>query len=175
MLITFTSAKQVLADGGGGSEVGILYGLSVPDVANTNPHELYGVKGSTFLGGAFSVGGYYLQSGHTQGHNGVDFDYTMTGIDAAYHFPNGGGDTYLGIRGGITKLAMSPSNVDVLYSPYHYGVMLGYDYYVTSWLTFGFEGSYVHVESSTDTKSGTVYTQDKWSLINFLVDLSFRF
>jgi hypothetical protein len=175
-LIIFTSARQAFAaEGGGGSQVGILYGLSVPDVANVNPHEFYGVKGSTYLVSTFSLGGYYFMSNHTQGHNGIDFDYQMSGIEGAYHIPNGGGDTYFGFRGGITKIAASPSGQDVLYSPWHYGVVVGYDYDVASWLALGFEGSFTHVEASSTTVSGTSYTQDKWSMINFLVNLSFRF
>lgn len=173
ILIAAPSFEPAHAEGG--SQLSFDYGLSVPDMANTNPHDMWGVKGSTFWGSNFSIGGYYLLSRYQQGLSGQSFDYTLSGVEAAFHLPNGGGDTYLGIRGGLTKVHQIPGGVDVIYSPYHYGLVLGYDYVVGSVFTVGFEGTYLHVEAANTTVNNVEYDEAKFGLMNFLVSFGFRF
>ncbi len=137
---------------------------------------MFGVKGSTFWSSNFSLGGYYLLSRYQQGLDGIPFDYTISGIEAAFHMPNGGGDVFVGFRGGLTKVHSTPAaGVDLIYSPYHYGLVVGYDFTLTGPLTVGFEGSYLHIEGAETTVNGTQYTEAKFGLMNFLVTLSLRF
>src|SRR5579863_4431748 len=87
----------VLADGGN-SEVAFAYGFSVSDLPSTNPHALFGFKGSTSILPQVSLGGYIFESGYADGTGGNAFDYSLTGIDLSYHVASNGGDTYFGIR-----------------------------------------------------------------------------
>lgn len=167
-------SRNVLAEGGGGSQMGILYGLSVPDAENTNPHHMYGVKGSAFLAPVFSVGGYYLISGKTEGGGGDKFDWSLHGLEASYHIPSGSGDTFVAFRAGLSKIRTQKNSVDVIFSPYHYGIASGYDYYLTSWLSLGFEGSYYHVQKSRTDLNSVRYDNDSFNIMSFMVSLLLR-
>jgi hypothetical protein len=52
---------------------------------------------------------------------------------------------------------------------------VSHDYYVFSFVSLGFEGSYLHVENSKTDKGGTRYELDSLNLINFLLTMQFRF
>jgi hypothetical protein len=88
--------------------------------------------------------------------------------------PAGTGDTYFGVRFGLAKVKTDESGVDVIFSPYHYGIVAGYDYLLASWLAIGFEGSYLFVDGSNTTTSGTQYEEDDFSTVHFLVTLQLR-
>lgn len=159
----------------GGSQFGVLYGLSVPDADNVNPHKVFGVKGSAFLTPTFSLGGYFLAAQTNDiGSGGTQFHYNLPGIEAAFHLGGSGGDTFVGARLGISKIKTQQSGVDVLFSPYHYGAVCGYDYLIASWLVVGFEGSFVYVEGSKTNAGGTDYNQDSFSILSFLVSLQLK-
>ena len=158
-----------------GAQFGFAYGLSVPDADNTSPFHLFGVKGSAFIVPSFSVGAYVLYSDKTGEQSSVDqFTYSLTGVEAAYHIPTASGDTFIAFRVGLTKLRTSPNDVPITFSPYHYGIAAGYDYYFTSWLALGFEGSYLHILPGRTFQNTVEYDQPSFSLINFLVTLQFR-
>jgi hypothetical protein len=159
---------------GGGAQFGMLWGLSVPDAENTNPHRLFGVKGSTRITSLFGLGGYYLDAGAERGTGGIPFDYSLHGVEAVFHLGSDTGDTYIGMRFGLSKVRTDVNSQDVLLSPYHYGFIAGYDYGLTSWLGIGFEGSLLHLESSNTMKNGVSYDHEGFSIINFLVSLQFR-
>jgi hypothetical protein len=158
-----------------GAQFGVLYGFSVPDLSDTNSYHLFGVKGEAFLNPAFSIGGYYLVSDKSGQMGSNKFTYSLHGIETAYHFPGATGDTFIAFRVGLTKIHAAPSNTDVIYSPYHYGVACGYDYLVKSWLMMGFEGSYLHIENGKSTVSNQTFLEDSFNIINFMVSLQFRF
>jgi hypothetical protein len=176
LILTIGTAKIAHAEGGAsGSQLGVLYGQSVPDADNANPRRFFGVKGSAFLGSNFSFGGYVLNSQQDIGTGGTTFTYMVNGIEATYHLGGGSGDTFVGARVGLTKVRTDVvSGIDAIYSPYHYGIVSGYDFPIMSWFSVGFEGSFLHVEKSSTTKSGTTYTLEGFSVINFLVSLQFR-
>lgn len=157
------------------AQFGILYGLSVPDQPNTSSFHLTGIHGEAIVTPAFSIGGYHLVSDRTgQTSQLFKFQYSLTGVEAAYHLPVTSGDTFMAFRMGMTKLQMNPSGSDVIYAPYHYGVTVGYDYYWTSWLSLGFEGSYLHVLPGRAFINSTQIDQPSFNLMNFLVALQFR-
>ena len=66
---------------------------------------------------------------------------TLHGIQLAYHMTNQTGDTSLALRTGMTKIRTDMDSNQVIFSPYHTGLALGYDHYLWSWFTVGFEGS----------------------------------
>lgn len=157
------------------SQFGVLWGLSVPDADNTNTFHVFGVKGQAFLAPVFTAGGYYLTSDKA-GETGSlgKFRYTLTGIEAAYHIPSAQGDTSLAFRVGMTKLQRLAAGSDITYSPYHYGIATGYDYFVTGFLSFGFEGSYLHMLPNRTNLNGVDYNQPAFNIINFLITLQMR-
>lgn len=170
-----TWAPYGFAADGFGSQFGVMYGLSVPDVDNTNMYRLFGVKGEAYLIPQFSAGGYYLQSDKSGEISPTQkFRYSLAGIEAAYHIPAASGDTFISFRMGMTKVQMNPSNTTVTYSPYHYGIATGYDYFLTSWFSVGFEGSYLHVLPGRSIVNETTYDQNSFNLINFLISLQLR-
>lgn len=124
----------------------------------------------------FSLGGYYLQSDRSGQLSGSTqkFQYDLTGIEPAYHIPAANGDTFIGLRMGLTKVQQNPGGVDAVFSPYHYGIASGYDYYITSIFSIGFEGSYLHVLPGRTQMNGVDYLQDSFNIISFLVTVQFR-
>ncbi|MGE4133027.1 MAG: hypothetical protein AB7F86_15405, partial [Bdellovibrionales bacterium] len=143
----------------GGANFGALYGVSIPDVENTSPYMLMGFKGSAFLAPFFSTGGYYLASDKQGQPSATDkYTYILAGVEGMYHIPSGAGDTYFGLRIGISKVKTNPSSVDTTFSPYHYGIATGYDYTLWNLIVIGFEGSYIHLQTGKSHQSGvTVY------------------
>jgi len=158
-----------------GSQFGLMYGLSVPDADNTNMYRVFGVKGEAYIVPQFSAGGYYLQSDKSGEVSATNkFRYNLAGVEAAYHIASGTGDTFIAFRMGMTKSQQSPSGVDVTFSPYHYGIATGYDYFLTEAFSIGFEGSYLHVLPGRSTVNGTDYNSNSFNLINFLISVQLR-
>lgn len=169
-------STQVRAEGAS-AQFGVVGGYSVPDAENTNPHQLYGVKGSANVNGGLGLGGYYLLTGSAEGASGGNtrWDYSLHGVELNYSLANNGkGITYLAFRVGLSKVNTTQSSVDLLFSPYHYGFVVGYDFPVWGVFNIGFEGSYLRIENSSTTSGGTSYIIDKSNIMNFLVALSFR-
>jgi hypothetical protein len=155
-----------------GSQFGLLYGLSIPDAYNSNPRKMFGVKGEALLMPSFSLGGYYVNSSSKDlGTGGVPFRYSIGGIEASYHLLGGSGDTYFGARFGISKVRTLVTGTDIIFSPYHYGLVCGYDYLLTGWLAAGFEGSFMYVEKGHTILNSTSYNLDAFSILQFLVSI----
>lgn len=163
------------ADGGKGSQFGIVYGLSVPDAENTKHYFMFGIKGAAFVSPAVSLGGYYFQS-DTKGELSVTqkFRYSVTGMETAYHMPAATGDTFVAVRIGVTKVENTQGGSDLVFSPYHYGVALGYDYFLGSYASLGFEGSYLHALPGRTISNDVIYETKSFNIISFLVSLQIR-
>ncbi len=158
------------------SAVGLVLGMSVADVSNTNPRQLSGLQGSTLISESISLGGYYLLPGSVHGEGHRRFDYSLHGIQLAYHMRNDTGDTSLALRTGMTKIRTEvEGSSQVIFSPYHTGLSLGYDHYLWSWLTVGFEGSVVRFANSQTTLGESEYREGQFTLINFMLALKLRF
>lgn len=158
-----------------GAQFGMVWGLSVTDADNTNAFQLSGVKGSAYITSNFSLGGYYFLSDSSGEPSSTDkFTYGLQGMQAAYMIPASNGETTIGLRVGLSKIKQSPSGTDLTFSPYHYGVAVGYDYALYNWLAVGFEGSFLHVLSGKTTLNGTTYERDPFNIISFLVAIQFR-
>lgn len=168
-------STRVFAEGPS-AQFGFIAGYSVPDAENTNPHQLYGVKGSANINGGLGLGGYYLLTGSAEGASGgsTRWDYSLHGVELNYTLNSGTGMTWLGFRVGLSKVNTTQSSVDLLFSPYHYGFVIGHDYSIWGPLCVGFEGSYIRIENSSTTSGSTTYLIDKSNVMNFLISFSFR-
>jgi hypothetical protein len=102
------------------------------------------------------------------------FDFSLSGIEAAYRIPNNRGETVLSARAGMTKIHEVQSGTNLIFSPYHWGIAVGYDYLYTSWFVFGFEGSYLHFEPSWTMPSATKYQENSFNIMGFMLTLQFR-
>lgn len=158
-----------------GSQFGIFYGLSVPDYENTKHYYAGGIKGMAFVTPTLSLGGYFMQS-DTNGEKSVNekFRYSLTGLDVAYHTVANTGDTYAAFRVGMSKIEHTQDDIDMIFSPYHYGVALGYDHYIGANFAIGFEGSYLHAQPGRTYEGGVPYETKSFNIISFLVALQFR-
>lgn len=175
LFIALMLAPKANAEGSA-ANIGIAYGLSVPDSENTNPRHMFGITGSAYLGSSFSFGGYYYVTGTEEGANGRKFNYSIHGLKALFHLGSGGsGETYFGVMTGITKLRTSSSNTEFILSPYHYGFISGHDIQIWSWLSVGFEGFFVRVQDYKSTNSGVTYREDPFDIIAFLGTLKLHF
>ncbi len=156
------------------AQAGMMYGYSVPDAQNTNHFVLYGVKGSAFLSPNFSTGGYFLVSDKQGAPSEQEkFRFSVAGVHATAHIPSGSGDTYVGLRVGITKVNRNPNGIDSTFSPYHYGIGTGYDYHVTPYLALGFEGSYLHIQPGKTTQNSTVVEMQSFNIMSFMLTAQF--
>lgn len=175
LFITLQIAGATLAADGVGSQFGGLFGVSVPDAEDVNPHKISGIKGDAFMSPTFSLGGYFISTySNDIGSGATPFTYYLPGVETAYHMGGSSGDTFVGVRAGISKIKTVQGNMPLLFSPYHYGIYCGYDYFISSWMTLGFDGSYLFVQSDRTTKQGTEYKLDSFGILSFFVALQFR-
>lgn len=154
--------------------VGFLYGLSVPDAESANPHHFSGIVGSTSLTPLMSLGGYYLQSSSEQGKGGRNFDYSIHGLEGALHRKTNLGDTFYGIRVGLSKVRTKENGQETIFSPYHYGVVAGHDRFIYSWLVLGFEGSFLQFQKSENGSGNNRVIEDQFNIIAFMASIKFR-
>ena len=159
----------------GGAKVGLMMGYSVPDADNTKPRRNWGAVGSAMLGAKFSIDGYYLVADKQTGTSAREFKYSTHGLGVTYHTVAGKGDTFFGLRAGLSKVETNQSGVDVVFSPYHWGIASGYDYKIWKALTLGFQGSLLLFDDSDTSVNGTNYTEDQFRTINFSVTAKFSF
>lgn len=102
------------------------------------------------------------------------FSYSLHGVEATYHFGGAKGDTFTGLRAGLSKVNQNPGGVDVTFSPYHYGLVSGHDFYFGSMFSLGVEGSYIYVEKGRTTKGGIIYERDSFNTLSFMISIQLR-
>ncbi len=181
ILIAFAGflSQPTMAEGGSSGEFGIIGGLAVPDLTKANPHRVFGIRGHAVLGASLGVGGYYLVSGKEEGSNGTKFEFSMHGFELAYHMPNNTGDIYFGLRVGVTKIRTKDvgNTIDLMFSPYHYGVAVGQQYFFwTNMIGIGYEGSILHAQPArTSDTTGAPFYQDAFNMLSFMGTLQLRF
>lgn len=174
LLVAFVAAGPVYADIG--ASAGITYGLSVPDAPNVKQFYITGFKGAARLAPWFSTGGYVMFSDSSgQPGGGSNFKYSLAGVESIYRMPQGQADAYFGARFGITKIETNPNGSDVTFSPYHYGIVTGYEYTMFERIIIGFEGSYIHVQRGKTLQNGATILYDSFNIMNFLISLQFKF
>ena len=153
--------------------VGVAYGLSVPDYSGTTSRSIMGLQGTAKLGSEWGLGAYYLTSGKSESSNNLsgDFNYQLYGIKGTYHFEGDARGVYFGALLGISKVHIT--NYDT--SPTHYGILGGYDHMLGSMISIGGELSYIAVGSSSTTYNAQPYDQKSFNTLNFMAELKFWF
>lgn len=124
--------------------LGVQAGISVPDYDGADSRLGYGATAGARLGGEFGIGVYYMSSANEETINQVDqdFNYDLYGFEGSFHFEGVADGAYVGARVGISKVEFA--NTD--FSPTHYGLLFGYDYFLHEMWSLGLEGSYMRVE-----------------------------
>jgi len=176
LLITGNAHAQ--NDGGSGL-LGFMGGFSVPDLTKAGPHTLFGLRGHAQISGPIGLGGYYLVASKEQGTTVTKFDYSLHGFEVAYHLPSASGEFYFAFRAGVSKIKTKDTTnvLDLMYSPYHYGIAVGQQYYF--WgnsIALGYEGCILHFQPArtTDTSSN-IYYQEAFNMLNFMASISLLF
>ncbi len=149
--------------------VGVSYGLAVPDYTGTTSRSLLGLQGTAKLGSEWGLGGYYLTSNKTE--SGGDVTFQLYGIKGTYHFEGDARGVYFGGMVGVSKLQVT--TVDT--SPTHYGVLAGYDKMLGDMFSVGGEFSYIMIGSSSTTLSGANVALKSFNTLNFSVGVKFWF
>lgn len=159
-----------------GSQFGLVYGFSVPDADNTNPFKLSGIKGVTFIHAKISLGGYWYLSDRSGAPSETDkFQYSLHGVQTAFHMKGSKGDTNFALRAGLTKVRNNSGTTDMTFSPAHYGVAAGYDFFINAWLSYGFEGSYVKAMDAKVTAGGVEFEREGFNIVTFLAVIQMKF
>ena len=157
LFVVFAAASFAQSGSQGSGYVGLVYGLSVPDIANTKTHQLYGVKGGSQVSESWGFGGYHMISSEAKGPNSGDFSFSLTGLELRSFLTTGEKKVYVGIRAGVSKINMVESSNDVIFSPYHYGIVSGYDFKLFKYFNVGIEGSFLAMQRSlTDSASNEI-------------------
>lgn len=170
--LTLLGAKLFAADGVG-AKAGGVFGYSVPDADNVNPHRMTGIKGSAYvMPSVLSVGVYSFRTSDEEGTGAERFDYSLHGLEGDVHL--GDGNMFVGLRYGISKIKAIRGGENVIFSPYHFGLVSGYDYPLFSWLLVGFEGSYLFVKGTNTEQNNVSYDLDHLAILNFLATLQIR-
>lgn len=178
VILILTSSNLVLAqNNSGGAKAGLIYGYNVPDADNTKPHRAWGLTGSAMISANISFGGYYILADKQEGTGGRQFETSLHGLSLSHNIPASNGVTFMGIRAGISKLETTDvaSGDELIYSPYHWGIAAGYDHKVASFLSIGFEGSYLIFDDSETSTNGATYTEDSFRSIMFAVSTKILF
>ncbi len=128
--------------------VGLLGGMSVPSYDGTTSRVDQGLVGGVRLDGELGIGAYVITSAKNENINNstISFDYELYGIEGSFHFEGVADGAFVGLRVGTTKLNYGKQ---LKTSPTHYGLIFGYDKMINDWFSFGVEGSWLGVESST--------------------------
>lgn len=158
--------------------VGGLVGLSVPDADDTSARLGFGITGGAKLGSEWAIAGYYLSSSKEEESNGIkgDFDYQFYGVEGSYHFEGEAKGVYLGVRAGMSKVKIGiplSGNVKVEFetSPFHWGPVAGFNYFLAENFSLGGDVSYLLVSSDKDDGVKT----DSFGVLNLMGSAKFWF
>jgi hypothetical protein len=155
--------------------VGGLFGLSVPNYDSTTARTAYGVTAGAKIGSDFGVGGYFISSANNETIAGQSkaFNYDFYGVEGALHFEGEAKGVYLGGRLGTSKVKLG----DLTTSPFHWGLVAGYNHMLTNNLSLGGEGSFMSVSESSGTVEGIAATQTikAFTTLGFLASVKLWF
>lgn len=163
------------AEGGGGGYATLIYGLSVPDSANTTMHTVYGFTGGSQITSLLSIGGYHAVSSENDGPGNAPFSYSLTGLESRVNLVTGEKNVFIGLRAGIAKVNSSSTGTKVTFSPYHYGIVSGFNFKLWSIIYVGFEGSFIEIEDSSALSGATTINYQSFHNINFFGTLGIMF
>lgn len=167
------------ADAAESAWVGGLFGLAVPNATDTTARAMYGITGGAKVGSDFGFGVYYLTSPKDESVGGVSskFDFDLYGIEGAVHFEGEAKGVYLGGRLGTSKVTTGASGGTLSTSPFHFGLLAGYNHMLGDRLSLGGEANFFSVAKSEGTPSGAVLTRtiDSFTILSFLATIKVWF
>ena len=155
--------------------VGGLFGLAVPSLSGTNARMEWGLTAGAKIGSEIGVAGYYLTNSKDEGGSVGTFGVDLYGVQASYHFEGEAKGAFFGARLGLSKVTQSVSGSSFSTSPYHWGVVGGYDYFLGESLSLGAEASFISVGQADATVSGASIKSDAFNVLSFLAAVKFWF
>ncbi|CAN5565998.1 hypothetical protein BH10BDE1_BH10BDE1_29490 [soil metagenome] len=165
----FSVQAKAAADGEKALWVGGAAGVLIPNKSSTNPRGEYGVTVGAKIGTELGLGAYYFSAKKEEGGAIGKFDLDFYGIEGTYHFEGEAKGAYFGVRLGITKMDFGVPAAQVSASPFHVGVIGGYNHWVTDNLSIGGDLSFYSVSKGESTAlSGTTVSVDSFSALSFL-------
>lgn len=172
LCFAFVPAQAAGIDSAG--YVGGTFGLNIPDYEDTSARAAFGIVGGAKLGTELGLGGYFLSSNKEETINGArtDFNYSMYGIEGAYHFEGEAAGVYLGLRLGLTNVDTGVAD----FAPYHWALLAGYNHWLMDNFSLGGEASFTSVAKDEDTlASGATASLDAFNIIGFMATAKFWF
>jgi opacity protein-like surface antigen len=145
---------------------GVTAGFSVPDADDTSGRPMFGVVGGARLDGEWGFGGFYMMSSKEESADGndFDFDYSIYGIEGSFHMEGIADGAFVAARVGLAKVEVGSAGATENYSPFAWGIGLGYDYFFTEQFSAGLEAGMMNVQGADGTPD-----LDSFTMINFLV------
>lgn len=136
--------------------VGGIFGLAVPNADDTTSRAIYGLTGGAKIGSELGVGVYYLTSQKDEDLTGGvkgKFDFDLYGVELAYHFEGEAKGVYLGGRLGTSKVRVGTPLGNVSTSPFHWGLVAGYNHMIGDHFSIGGEANFMSVAEADNIKS----------------------
>ena len=142
--------------------IGGAFGLTVPNADNSTARPIYGLTAGAKLGTEYGLGVYYFssQKKETPGN----FNYDLYGIEFGYHFEGDARGVYFGGRVGTSKLRRDTATTTASPSPFHFGVMAGYNYFLGDHFSIGADASFMSVASASDSGNPV----SSFTMLNFM-------
>jgi hypothetical protein len=124
------------------------------------------------LGSELAFGAYYFASRKDEAGTQGKFDLEFYGVEGTFHFEGEAKGAYFGGRLGLSKMAYGLEPNQVSASPFHIGVIGGYNYWLAKSLSIGGEiGLYSVTKAEATSLSGTTVAVDRFSVLNFLATI----
>ncbi len=164
------SQALAAAEGEPAMWVGGTYGLFVPNKSSTTARPMYGATVGAKIGTELGLGAYYFTSQKDEGATVGKFNLDFYGVEGTYHFEGEAKGAYFGLRLGITK--MNYGVTEVTASPFHAGIIGGYNHWLTDNISLGGDVSFYSVSKGEATPpGGTPLTVESFSALSFLATL----
>jgi hypothetical protein len=175
LLLAWGPVAQAAAGGEKALWMGGAGGLMVPNKSGTSARSILGISAGAKLGTEFGLGAYYFASKKEEGGVIGKFDNDFYGVEGSYHFEGEARGAYFGLRLGITKMDFGTTPNQVSASPFHIGLIAGYNHWLTDFLSIGGDiGIYsISKGEATSQATGSTVTVDGYSSLNFLATLKF--
>jgi hypothetical protein len=172
-LSLFSTFASAAAEGEQALWVGGAAGALVPTKSSTTARGAFGATVGAKIGTEFGFGGYYFTSPKDEGSTQGKFDLNFYGVEGTYHFEGEAKGAYFGIRLGITKIDSGTGSSAISVSPFHVGVVGGYNHWLTDSISLGGDVTVYSVSKGDATVSGGTVSVDSFSALSFLGTLKF--
>ncbi len=149
-------------------------GVFVPNKSGTSARSQLGLTVGAKIGSELAIGGYYSTSQKAEGAPHGQFDVAFYGIEGSYHFEGEARGAYFGARIGITKMDFGLSPNEVTASPFHVGLIGGYNHWLSRSVSVGGDlGFYSVSKGEATSRAGVTSTVDSFTALSFLATAKF--